>query len=202
MLKDKHIDTRDTRIIINLYWNQKAVVRIENETTEEIEIKRGVRQGCILSPLLFNLYSEAIFKEALSEDPKGIVVNGKPINNIRYADDTVILAENIEDLQSMVNRTNQISEEYGLKMNLKKTKLLIFSKSRNIQADLVVDNNRIERIRTYTYLGTRVNDEYDQSQEIRTRIEMARGAFLKMRRILCNRDLSLELRTRILRTKN
>ena len=79
-----------------MYWNQSAVVRVDKEITEEIQILCGVRQGCILSPLLFRIYSEGIFREALDESDVGISLNGEKINNIRYADDTVIFTDSLE----------------------------------------------------------------------------------------------------------
>ena len=88
----------ERRLITELYWNQSAKVRTKSGTTGNVEILRGVRQGCILSPSLFNLYSEQLIKEAI-EDCRGITFNGVNINNIRYADDTVLMAEKVYDLQ-------------------------------------------------------------------------------------------------------
>ena len=88
-------------MIANFYWKQKASVRTNQGESEEIEIKRGIRQGCILSPILFNLYSEFLIEEALSD------INGENINNIRFADDTVLIAESREDLQKMINELHQ-----------------------------------------------------------------------------------------------
>lgn len=75
-------DKDEIRIVSELYWHQTAEVKIEQATSEATLIKRGVRQGCILSPLLFNLYSESVFKEALHEVQKGIKINGIVVNNL------------------------------------------------------------------------------------------------------------------------
>lgn len=93
------IDKEEIIIISQLYWHQRAEVKVEQSTSEAIIIKRGVRQGCILSPLLFNLYSETIFREALQGVQRGIKINGVIVNNLRYADDCVVLADNLADLQ-------------------------------------------------------------------------------------------------------
>jgi len=79
-----------------------AEVRVGNDLTEARPICRGVKQGCVLSPLLFNLYSEAIFQEELAERNVGVKVNGAWVNNIRYADDTVLIVDNMEDLRDML----------------------------------------------------------------------------------------------------
>lgn len=199
ILKTKDVDSRDIRIIHNLYWNQTAKIKVENELTEEMEIRRGVRQGCVLSPLLFNLYSEAVFQEALEDMTEGLIINGEVLNNIRYADDTVILAQSMEDLQHLIERMNHQCNNYGLKINLKKTKALIVNKTTNNEADLIINNTVIEQVPYYKYLGTWITNTGDQSKEIRSRIETARSTFNKMRKFLCNRDVHLNLRIRMLR---
>lgn len=87
ILIEKNINSKDLQIIKCLYWNQTAQIKVDEELSEDIMILRGVRQGCVLSPMLFNIYSEAIFKETLREhENEGIKVNNEIVNNIRYAD--------------------------------------------------------------------------------------------------------------------
>ncbi|RZF39012.1 hypothetical protein LSTR_LSTR014708 [Laodelphax striatellus] len=100
ILRNIGLDDKDIRIIVNLYWNQTATMRLDIGETEELEIVRGVRQGCLLSPLLFNVYSEHILREALDERDEGILINGERINNIRYADDTVIFTDSMHSLRT------------------------------------------------------------------------------------------------------
>ena len=90
ILDNLDIDGKDLRIVRNLYWEQSAAVRIGGDLSEYRPIQRGVRQGCVLSPDLFNIYSEVILRKL---DYPGLKVNGENINNIRYADDTVLIAE-------------------------------------------------------------------------------------------------------------
>ena len=101
VLRDLHLDGRDLRLIENLYWNQTAAVRVGDELTEWQEIRRGVRQGCVLSPDLFNIYSEMIMREL--EGLEGIRVGGRNITNIRYADDTALIADSETKMQFLVN---------------------------------------------------------------------------------------------------
>ena len=99
MLEALDIDGKDLQVIRNLYWEQTADIRIGGETSKWTSIKRGVRQGCVLSPDLFNLYSEVILRDI--KDMPGAKIDGVNINNVRYADDTVIIAENEKDLQNI-----------------------------------------------------------------------------------------------------
>lgn len=118
---------KDVNIIVNLYWNQTAVMRIDGTHTEEVKILRGVRQGCILSPILLNVYSEYIFREALENIEDGISINGNKLNNIRYAYDTIMFANSIEELENLMDRVPRISSYFGLEMNINNTKLLVVS---------------------------------------------------------------------------
>lgn len=117
-------DGRHIRCIENLYLNQSADIKIDGEQCNKVQIYTGVRQGCVLSPLLFNLYSENIFQEALENVETGIKVNGTCINHIRYADDTVLIADNMCDLQHFVNVVGEHNKEMGLKINANKTKYI------------------------------------------------------------------------------
>jgi hypothetical protein len=110
-LRKIDIDGKDLQFITNLYWHQQANIRINNTLSNGFKIRRGVRQGCILSLLIFNLYSEEIMSKASEEVEEGIVINGKIINNLRYADDTVLIASNIENLQKILDKVVTASEK-------------------------------------------------------------------------------------------
>jgi retron-type reverse transcriptase len=114
------MDSKDRRLIQNLYWKQSAVIQQEDGHSKPIPIKRGVRQGCVISPALFNLYTQEIFND--SDHLPGCKIGGININNLRYADDTALLAETEEDLQKIVDEVAKNSENKGLKMNVKKDK--------------------------------------------------------------------------------
>lgn len=199
LLEEKNLDRRDIAIILNLYYNQRASIRVERQSSEEIEIKKGVRQGCILSPLLFNVYSENIINKAFSDQTIGIKINGIPINNLRYADDTVLIAETAEDLQILVDRIVEYSEQYGLSLNIKKTKVMLISKTTPNFREIYVHGEAIERVRKYNYLGTSINENNESSEEIKIRIEKARAIFTRMKRVFTARDLSLEIKVRLVR---
>lgn len=199
VLRTTGIDDKDLRIIANLYWQQKAVIRVGERSTEEIEIRRGVRQGCILSPLIFNLYSEKIFDEAVQQAQEGIVINGVTLNNLRYADDTVLMADSLEGLIRLLHSVTEACSLSGLTLNTKKTKYMIISKQQIIDTGIQVNGIQLERVKKFTYLGHTLDEQWDHTVEIRCRIERARAAFNQMKRILCGHDLNLSLRIRLVR---
>jgi exonuclease III len=160
LLKEVGVDGKDLRIINNLYKDQYAQVRLgDNTTTEAFKIRKGVRQGCILSPMLFNMYLERIFQIALEGSEIGLKVNGLPISNLRYADDTALLAESIEDLQELVNRIDTIGREWGLSINVEKTKYMVVSRYAQMNIDLKVGDRSIEKVSTFKYLGSLVTEK-------------------------------------------
>ena len=108
-----------TCLLRNLYAGQEAIVRTGNGTTDWFQIAKGVRQGCILSPCLFNLHAEYIMRNTrLGEAHVGIKIAGRDINNLRYADDTTLMAESEEELKSLLMKVTKESEKVGLKLNI------------------------------------------------------------------------------------
>ncbi|GFS16711.1 retrovirus-related Pol polyprotein LINE-1 [Elysia marginata] len=126
ILQQLNIDGKDLRIIKNIYWEQRAAVRVEEETSNFQNIKRGVRQGCVLSPNLFSLNSEVIMRQI--EEMEGLKIGGHNINNIRYADDTVLTADSEEKLQELLNKVVEESKNKGLELNRKKTESMIMKR--------------------------------------------------------------------------
>ena len=113
-----------TCLLRNLYAGQEATVRTGHGITDWFQIGKGVGQGCILSPCLFNLYAEYIMRNAgLEEAQAGIKIAGRNINNLRYADDPTLMAE-IEELNSLLMKVKEESEHVGLKLNIQKTKIM------------------------------------------------------------------------------
>ena len=117
-----------TCLLRNLYAGQEATVRTGHGTTDWFQIGKRVCQGCILSPCLFNLYAEYIMRNAgLEETQAGIKIARRSINNLRYAYDTTFMAENEEELKSLLMKVKEESEKVGLKLNIQKTKSVTVS---------------------------------------------------------------------------
>ena len=120
ILKEMGIPDHLTCLLRSLYACQEATVRIGHGTTDWFQIGKGVCQGCILSPCLFNLYAEYILRKARLKEAQAVIkIAGRNINNLRYADDTTLMAES-EELKSLLMKVKEVSEKVGLKLNIQK----------------------------------------------------------------------------------
>ena len=125
-----------TSLLRNLYAGQEATVGIRHGTIDWFQIGKGVRQGCMLSPCLFNLYAEySMWNARLDEAQAGIKIAQRNINSLRYADDTTLMAESEEELQSLLMKVKEESEKAGLKLNIQKTKIMESSPITSWQTD-------------------------------------------------------------------
>ena len=139
----------DVRLLTNLYWEQKAVVKIGDDRSDLIKIERGVRQGCVLSPDLFSLYSQLVMDEL--EQLDGIKIGGRNINNIRYADDTVLLADTEERLQELIDRLDEEGRAIGLKINIGKTEVMgVTKRTEQLRVEAHVNGEAVRQVSSWT----------------------------------------------------
>ena len=117
-----------TSLLRNLYAGEEAIFRTGHGTTDWFQIGKGVRRGCILSPCLFNFYAEYIMRNADLEEAQALIrIAGRNINNLRYANDTTLMAGSEEELKSVLMKVKEESEKVGLKVNIQKTKIMASS---------------------------------------------------------------------------
>ena len=137
-----------TCLLRNLYAGQESTVRTGHGTTDWFQIGKGVCQGCILSPCLFNLYAEYIMRSAgLEETQAGIKIAGRNINTLRYADDTTLMAESEEELKSLLMKVKEESEKVGLNFNIQKTKIMASGPISSWQ----IDGKIMETVRDFIF---------------------------------------------------
>ena len=142
-----------TCLLRNLFAGQEATVRTGHGTTGWFQIGKGVHQGCILSPCLFNLYAEYIMRNAgLEEAQAGIKIAGRNINNLRYADDTTIMAESEEEVKSLLMKVKVESGKVGLKLNIQKTKIMASDPITSWQ----IDGEKLETVTDSSFWGSRI----------------------------------------------
>ena len=165
ILKEMGIPEHLTCLLRNLYAGKEATVRTGHGTTDWFQIGKGVYQGCILSPCLFNLYTEYIMRNAgLDEAQAGIKNARTNINNLRYTDDTIIMAESEEELKSLLMKVKEESEKVGLKLNIQKTKIMASGPITSWQ----IDGKTVETMRDFISSGSKITADGDCTHEIKT----------------------------------
>ena len=154
ILQEMGIPEHLTCLLRNLYAGQEATVRTGHGTTNWFQIGKGVRQGCILLPCLFNVSAEYIMRNTgLEEAQAGIKIAGRNINNLRYADDTTLMAESKEEPKSLLMKVKEESEKVGLKLNIKKTKIMACGPIISWQ----IDEETMETVRDFIFGGLQNN---------------------------------------------
>ena len=153
ILKEMGIPDHLTCLLRNLYAGQEATVRTGHGTTDWFKIEKGVRQGCISSPCLFNLDAEYIMRnDGLDEAKVGIKIAGRNISNLRYTDDTTLMAESEEELKSLLMKVKEESEKAGLKLNIQKTKIMASGPITSWQ----IDGETVETVADFIFLGSKI----------------------------------------------
>ena len=178
-----------TCLLRNLYAGQEVTVRTGHGTMNWFKIWKGVRQGCMLSPCLFNLYAEYIMRNAgLDEAQAGIKIAGRNINNLRYADDTTLMAESKEELKSLLIKVKEESEKAGKKLNIQKIKIMASGPFTAWQ----IDRKTMETVRDFILGGSKITADGNCSHEIKRRLLLGRKAMTNLDSILKSRDITLQ----------
>ncbi|CAH2302922.1 Hypothetical predicted protein [Pelobates cultripes] len=196
VLKEMGVPDNLTRLLRNLYVDQEATVRTEHGTTEWFKIVKGVRQVCILSPYLFTLYAEYIMHKAgLDESKAGINIAGRNINNLRYADDTTLMAESEEELKDLLMRVKEESTKAGLLLNVKKTKIMANSNLSSWE----IDGEEVEAVTVFIFLGSKISSDGDCSHEFKRCLLLGRKAMASLDKLVKTKDITLSTKVRIVR---
>ena len=176
-----------TFLLQNLYAGQEATVRTGHGTTDWFQIGKGVHQGCVLSPSLFNFYAECIMRNAgLDEAQAGIKIARGNINNLRYADDTTLTAEREEEIKSLLMKVKEESKKAGLKLNIQKMKIVASSPITSWQ----IHGETMETVTDFIFLGSKITADGDCSHEIKRCLLLGRKAMTNLDSTLKSRDIA------------
>ena len=185
-----------TCLLRHLYAGQEAAVRTGHGTIDWFQIRKGVHQGCILSPCLFNLYAENIMRNVgLDEAQAGIKIAKRNINNLRYADDTTLRAESEEELKSLLVKVKEESEKVGLKLNIHKTKIIASSPITSWQ----IDGETVEIDTDFIFLGSKITADGDCSHEIKRCLLLGRKVMTNVDGIFKSRDITLPTKVHVVK---
>ena len=187
ILKEMGISDHLNCLLRNLYADQEATIRTVHRTTNWFQIGKGVRQGCILSPCLFNLYAEYIMRNpGLHEAQAEIKIDGRNINNLRYEDDTTLMAES-EELKSLLMKVKEESEKIGLKLNIQKSKIMASGPITSWQ----IDGETVKTVADFILEDSKITTDGDCSQEIKRHLLLGRKFMTNLDSILKSRDITL-----------
>ncbi|BHF86051.1 hypothetical protein SprV_ctg2902923000 [Sparganum proliferum] len=182
------------------YRSTTARVLVRNNLSQPFGIRSGVRQGCILSPILFNYAIDWILGRALRESDGVEIAPGHRLTDLDYADDIALLASSFGDLQFMVSRVNEVAKSVGLSINAGKTKVFSSCIPDQEKAPLGIDGCQLEEVDSFKYLGARLLPNGQSKDDIVSRINAARWVFSSLRKCLWNRrDLSIATKIRVYR---
>ena len=177
-----------TCLLRNLYAGQEATVRTGHGRTDWFQIGKGVRQSCILSPCLFNFYAEYIMRHAgLGETEAGLKIAGRNINNLRYADDTTLMAESEEEWKSLLIKVKEESEKVGLKLNIQKTKIMASSPITSWE----INGETVETGSDFIFGGSKITANGVCSHEIKRCLLLERKVMANLDSIFKSRDITL-----------
>ena len=180
-----------TCLLRNLYAGQEATVRTGHGTTDWFQIGKGIHQGYILSLCLFNLYAEYIRRKAgLDEAQAGIMFARRNINNLRYADDTSLMAESKEDLKILWIQVKDKSEKTSLKLNIQKTKIMASGPITSWE----IDRKTVETVADFIFLGSKITVDGDCSHEIKRHLLLGRKAVINLDSLLKSRNITLPIK--------
>ena len=172
----------------NLYAGQEAAVRTGHGTTDWFQIGKGVHQVCILSLCLFNVYAEYIMRNAgLEEAQAGIKIARRNINNLRHADDTTLMAESKEELNILLMKVKEESENVDLKLNIQKSKIMASGPITSWE----IDGETVEMVADFIFLGSKITADGDCSHEIKRHLLLVRKVLTNLDSILKGRDITL-----------
>ena len=185
-----------TCLLRNLYANQEATVRTGEGTADWFKIRKGVCQGCILSPCLLKVYAEYIMRNAgLEEAQAGIKITGRNINNLRYADDTTFMAESEEELKSLLVKMKVESEKVALKLNIQKMKIMASSPI----TSWGIDGETVETVSDFIFGVSKITADGDCSHEIKRRLLLGRKVMTNLDSILKSRDNTVPTKVRLVK---
>ena len=196
ILQEMGLPDHLTCFLRNLFAGQGAIVRTGYGTTDWSQIGKGVHQGCILSPCLFNLHAEYIMRNAgLDEAQAGIKIAGRNISNLRYADDTTLTAESEEELKNLLMKVKEESEKVGLKLNIQKTEIMASGPIPLWQ----IDGEIVETVTDLIFLGSKITVDGDCSHEIKRCLLLGRKTMTNLDSILKSRDIILPTKVHLVK---
>ena len=169
---------------------------------DQFPFEKGVRQGCVLSPMLFNTCGEMIMRILESEIPEraGCIIGGRSVWNLRYADDTTLIARSCNELQQQVSAIENISAQFGLTINATKTHMMVIDAESDADQVITIAGKAIGRVERFKFLGSIVTNDSNSSTEINVRLAIARQVMRQLTEIWKSAEISLKLKKQLVKS--
>ena len=178
---------------------QEVVVRLAGgESNPSILVGRRVRQGCLISPVLFSVYVEMMMKEAMEDVDEGVTVGGELLKDVRFADDQAMVASTEAGLQKLMESLSSKCKEYDMKIHVNKTKVMKISRKQEENLNIIINGQKVEQVSHFKYLGSLLTEDGGSGKEIRTRIAMAKEAF-NNKKVLLTKSLRKDVKKKIVK---
>ena len=198
VMKSFNIEKGLVEIIQALYSNATSAVLLNDQIGDFFRTTVGVRQGCLLSPTAFNLFLEKIMQETLHNHTTTITIGGRPLCNLRFADDIDLMAGSNTELQDLTDKLSARAGAYGMEISTAKSKTMVNS-TKNINANITMDGEQLEEVDSFKYLGATLSKDGTSNTEVRIRIAQATSAMARLTRVWKS-DISFEAKHRLYKT--
>ena len=187
-------------IIKSLYDNSSSAVLINNITGSFFNTNVGVRQGCLLSPVLFNIFLEQIMLNILHEHSSTISIGGRNISNLRFTDDIDLIAGSNRELQELTNRLVESSKAHGMEISQEKSKTMVNSKNYDKNANIYMDVILLEDVKTFKYLGATLTSGGSSDNELQIKLSTATSAMIILNFIWTSKNISFKIKFNLYRS--
>ena len=187
------------RILENAYQDTFSAVRVDGELSDWFNTIVRVLQGCILSPLLFNIFLEVIMAMAMEDSHAGAVISGEVIGNLRFADDIAALGENEEDLQDTIKRIEKKSNKMGMRINVEKTEVQLIGKVKE-NLNIEVDGQQLKQTNNFVYLGGSISSNEGSETDIQRRLGITRSIFQNLNQVWISKEIGKNTKIKVYET--
>ena len=197
VMRDYNLDEDLIQVIQALYDSSNSAVLMGGEIGEFFRTSVGVRQGCLLSPVLFNIFLENIMQEALLDFKTTVTIGGRPVCNLRFADDIDLMARSEEELQDLTTRLETSANAYGMEISTEKSKILVNSTTPTTPTNIKMSGETLEEVETFKYLGAVITKEGTSTQEVKIRLAMALSSMSKLVKVWRSHNIRTHTKVRL-----
>ena len=183
------------KVISALYDQASSTVLLDGQIGEKFKTSVGVRQGCLLSPVLFNLFLETIMLEALEDYQPSVSIGGRDICNLRFADDIDLMGDSEESLQDLTGRLERAASGYGMEISAEKSKILI--NGSNTVDSITMYGETLEQVTSFKYLGSMITSDGTSDREVQSRINAATSCMARLKSIWKSKDITVKTKIRL-----